>query len=128
MQQRRLVCEFNRRALIEHENMQLHPADEEGNECPDAYLEHDKHAEPTIRYLLESSGFLNRGKCIPENGFTLTVFSRADCDQLPPSVVHVCRSAVSRAEPHPLYLYNYLGERLRGVHYVPMHLPRVPKP
>ena len=108
--------------------MSLHPADERGNPCEQAYLEHDKHAEPTVRYLYESSRKWKRDKGIPENGFKLTVYSRADCEQLPPNVVHICRSAASRAEPHPLYLYNYLGERLRGVHYVPMHVLEVRPP
>ena len=104
----------NRRVPVNHDNVNLHPADEFGNECRDAYLEHDKHAEPTVRYLCDWSGFWKREKCIPENGFKLTVYSRADCEQLPPNMVHICRNAGSHAEPYPLYLYNYLGDRLRG--------------
>ena len=126
--QRQSVCKWNRIALVYHDDVNLHPADEHGNECRDAYLEHDKHAEPTVRYLCFSSGLWKREKGIPENGFKLIVYSRADCEQLPPNVVHICRSAGSGAEPHPLYLYNYLGERLRGVHYVPMHMLQVLPP
>ena len=126
--QRTLICNSNRLVLNNHEHVNLHPADEGGNKCEQAYLEHDKHAEPTVRYLYESSGFWKREKSMPENGFKLTVYSRADCEQLPPSVVHICRSVAAHAEPYPLYLYNYLGERLRGVHYVPMHLLQVLPP
>ena len=122
-QQRRVACSMNRSCLVNHDNESLRPADEQGNKCAEALLEHDKHAEPTVRFLFAYcavQGLVRPGNRNPENGFKLTVYSRADCNQIPASVVHICRGDTSSAEPYPLYLYNYLGERLRGVHYAPM--------
>ena len=130
-QQRRLACSMNRSRLVNHDNESLRPADEQGNKCEEAYLEHDKHAEPTVRFLFAYcvvQGLVRPGNRNPENGFKLTVYSRADSNQIPASVVHICRGDTSSAEPYPLYLYNYLGERLRGVHYAPMHHLQVQAP
>ena len=65
---------------------------------PRAFLEHDRHAEPTIRFFL--GWFRQRGQLrrdLPSAGILLTVRSRFDSSVIPPDRGEICAGWVPAA-------------------------------
>ena len=126
--ERSQACKANRRSLNNHPDDALHPVDRDDNgvskKASMAYLEHDVHAEPSVHFLFRwfrLHQLLVENADIPEAGFKITVFSRADvADFIPPTVKYICRGGGADADACELFLYNRLNERLRGVHYEPL--------
>ena len=127
MEARRVACAENRRQLT------MGPADlrprnrdpfssSDYGEDPRAFLQHDIHAEVTIRFFMD--WFAARGQQlreIPPAGILLTVRSRFDSDILPPDRMRICATdAAGDGGAAEFQLYNLTGEGISGTHYDPL--------
>ena len=92
---------------------------------PRAYLQHDVHAEPTVRFFME--WFAERGKKradLPAAGICLSVRSRFDGAVLPIARSVICARGGAVGEPLDFALYNSTGTGTGGFHYDPLFRER----
>jgi hypothetical protein len=125
---RKEACAENRRRLVEGP-VALRPTDRcpftgarVAGESPGAFLQHDVHAEPTVRFFMEwfaLRGCVLRG--LPAEGIQLVVRSRFDSETLPPDRMDICVGDGSGGgEALRLDLYNVTGGGISGTHYDPL--------
>ena len=124
---RRAACAENRRLLVVGGG-HLQPRDrnaftgEDAGANPRAFLQHDLHAAPSVRFFMQWFG--DRGQVVrdlPAAGFVLTVRSRFDSEDLPADRQEICvgvGSGVGGAVM--LDLYNLTGDGVSGTHYDPL--------
>ena len=96
---------------------------EDHGEDDRAYLQHDVHAAPTVRFLI--AWFRDRGQALrglPASGIRLIVMSRFDSEVAPRDEVRICEDegAGEAAPPLTLALYNLTGDGISGSHYDPL--------
>jgi len=96
---------------------------EDHGEDDGAYLQHDVHAAPTVRFLI--AWFRGRGQALrglPASGIRLIVMSRFDSEVAPRDEVRICEDegAGEAAPPLTLALYNLTGDGISGSHYDPL--------
>ncbi len=91
-------------------------------ESPRAFLQHDVHAEPTVRFFMD--WFALRGqklRVLPVAGILLVVRSRFDSETLPPASVTICLGDGSgEGGPVLFEMYNVTGGGISGTHYDPL--------
>jgi hypothetical protein len=127
MPDRQYACQANRRQLVEGP-AELRPRErdaftgEDFGESPRAFLSHDVHAAPTVRFFME--WFAARGlkvRDLPEAGVVLTVRSRFDSEILPASRLVICVGDGSGGGGAAVFqLYNLTGDGVSGMHYDPL--------
>ena len=120
-EERNTACEANRHELVHSTLPRRRPRDLRGRDDPMAFLEHDRHAEASVKFFLRWFA----GRCVqelPDGGIELTVYSRFDSDTLPAATTRICRrSGAGRADPAlQLCLYNTTGGGISGFHYDPL--------
>ncbi len=116
---RKTACSVNRARLEEQED--LVPRDVHG--CVDfgGYLQHDRHAQPTLEFFFEL--FACSAEVLPAAGFRLVVHARSDDDEHPADEMVICEGCGRRAGPClELHLFNWTGRRHGGYHYDPLLL------
>jgi hypothetical protein len=122
------VCELVRKHLSEHEDVSLRPRQRNElnrvmnvseEEHARAYLEHHKHSEAIVRFVVDLLGLQNvkLTRC-----FRVVVFSRFDGEVVKPydDVVHVDFPGGECIPPQDLLLYNNTGNSHTGLHYDPI--------
>ena len=130
---RRAACRACRTFLNGHEDPQVRPRQRTATGAVAqvaeavhrrAFLQHDLHAEPVMRFFLEHYG---NGATLEPRGVLLTVFTRWDSAALPPSAVVIGRSlgadaagTAGVAPPLELEMYCNSGEACVGYHYDPI--------
>ena len=118
--ERDAACEANRFALV-HGVGENRPRDLRGRDDPSAFLEHDRHAEPTVEFFMR---WFNQRllRELPDEGIELTVYSRVDSPTLPPATRRICRRAGDGRDGLPLqvHLFNTTGSGISGFHYDPL--------
>ena len=89
---------------------------------PRAFLQHDLHAAPSVRFFMQWFG--DRGQVVrdlPAAGIVLTVRSRFDSEVLPADRHEICVDVGSGMGGAALLdLYNLTGEGVSGTHYDPL--------
>jgi len=106
------VCRANREELLLVPN--LVPRDIANEPKPYEYLEHHRHAGPTILYFVKRFGCVGD---LPRAGVKVVVRVRCD-DVLPYDIIDVCGGLSAKSGP-PLvfHLYNWTGRGFSGYHY-----------
>ena len=123
--EREALCEGNRDALRGHENPDLRPKRRDPSTnaviCEDggAYLQHDIHADATLRYFMMCCGD-QQLRPLPAEGIQLNVYSRLDSEEIPYSCDYVCQEPGAGPPSVVFHLYNLTGEGTSGYHYDPM--------
>ena len=126
--ERDAACAENRRRLAEGP-VELRPTERcpftgarVPGESPRAFLQHDVHAEPTVRFFM--SWFAERGQQVrelPTAGIQLVVRSRFDSETLPPDRVLICVGDGSGEGGSACFeMYNVTGAGIVGTHYDPL--------
>ena len=91
------------------------PRDPYGRPQWNAYLQHHRHAETLVWFLVRR---FSAGRCpLPRAGATLVVHARYDTAGLPAERVKMC---VGTGPPGPspeLHVFNWTGAGLQGYHY-----------
>ena len=128
--ERQKACTANREGLLASDSaLGLRPRKRDPFTAADlgeddgAYLQHDVHAVPTVRFFLE--WFAARGQVLrelPAAGIHLIVMSRFDSPIAPMDELFICAGLGSGDATGPLTfaLYNVTGEGISGSHYDPM--------
>jgi len=93
----------------------LLPRDPYGRPQWDAYLQHHRHAETLVWFLVRR--FSAGQSPLPRAGATLVVHARYDTASVPAERVQICVGAGQRGPAPELHLFNWTGAGLRGYHY-----------
>ena len=122
------ICELVRKHLCGHEDVRLRPRQRNDLNAvmsvsdevhARAYLEHQKHSDAIVRYLVKHLGLqnVNYVRC-----FRVIVFSRCDGEVVNPyeDVVHINFPGGECIPPQDLLLYNNTGTSSSGLHYDPI--------
>jgi len=111
---RKHACEAARQHLLH--SAALHPRDRYGRPQWDAYLQHHRHAEVLLRFLLRR--FVAGPRPLPPAGVDLVVHSRLDTEAIPADRVTLCEDVRDpRARKPELHVFNWTGRELEGYHY-----------
>ena len=116
---RKTACLANRVRLEAQED--LVPRDIDG--CVDfgGFLQHHRHARPTVEFFLEWFGC--SGEVLPVAGFRLVVHARSDDEAHPADEMVICEGCGRRAGPClDCHLFSWTGELHEGYHYDPLLL------
>ena len=112
--ERRSACLAARQHLIG--TPELLPEDPYGRPQWDAYLQHYRHAEALVFFLL--TRFLAGPSPLSADGVTLVVHARYDTPETPAEVLSLCvRPGGRRGVAPELHLFNWTGGGLQGYHY-----------
>ena len=111
---RRAVCSRVREHL--NGTVGLAPRDSSGRISPAAYLQHHRHADAILTYLLRTCPLA--GATWPEQGFRIVINTRvAHMDDS----IDVCRgSGTESGAPMELRMWNWTGRGFSGYHYDPV--------
>ena len=113
------ACRANREALSAQPL--LRPRDLHGSESRRAYLEHDRHAAPTVEFF--AAWFADRWlRPMPPGGFELHVYTRFDSSTWHEVCVLSRPGGAPVGAPHKLHMYNSSGRGVWGFHYDPVFL------
>ena len=118
--ERDIACGLNRDALM----ISGHPPrNYRGEVDKRAYLEVERHAEPTVRFFEEHFRGRQTGG-IPADGIEVVAYSRFDTDddRRPPVRLRICAGRGMRRVGGPLVvsMYNRSGRGFIGCHYDPL--------
>jgi hypothetical protein len=127
IEERQAACAENRRRLCVGDDV-ARPRSrdaftgEDQGEDHYAYLQHDVHAEITIRFFMAwFDGLGKKGRDLPACGVVLTVRSRFDSLVLPPDrLAFRVGEGGSDGGAVEFQLYNLTGEGFSGMHYDPL--------
>jgi hypothetical protein len=112
--ERRSACLAARQHLIG--TPELLPEDPYGRPQWDAYLQHHRHAEALVFFLL--TRFLAGPSPLSDVGVTLVVHARYDTPGTPAEKLSLCvRPGGRRGVAPELHLFNWTGGGLQGYHY-----------
>jgi hypothetical protein len=112
--ERRAACVAARQHLIA--TPALLPEDPYGRPQWDAYLQHHRHAEALIFFLL--ARFQAGRSPLSAVGVTLVVHARYDTPETPAEELRLCvRPGGRRGAAPELHLFNWTGGGLQGYHY-----------
>ena len=119
---RKAACLANRARL--EAVAELVPRDMDGRVDFGGYLQHHRHAQPTLDFFIE--WFACPEVVLPSAGFRLVVHARSDDDETPPDEVVLCEGRGRRAGPRlECHVFNWTGRRHGGYHYDPLVLAAV---
>ena len=91
------------------------PKTPNGSDDPYGYLQHHRHAEPTILHLCKKCDAVKK---LPRAGVRLTVHSRYDTNMCPPDWLVVAKDqGEANVNPLDFHLFNWTGMGLEGYHY-----------
>ena len=114
---RKAACLANRVRLEAQED--LVPRDVDG--CLDfgGFLQHHRHARPTVEFFCERFGCSE--DVLPVAGFRLVVHARSDDDAHPADEMVICEGCGRRAGPCLVcHLFSWTAELHEGYHYDPL--------
>ena len=112
------ACAASRRALCGDPG--LCPRDLRGRPAERAYLEHDRHAGPTIDFFM-SWFHTSAVRPLPAAGLRLVVFTRFDRGGVFAETVLLAQPG-AMGVPDVLHMYNSSGAGIWGFHYDPLFL------
>ena len=96
----------------------LRPRDASGRPCPEAYLQHHRHAEACIQFFLEHFRERHARVTMPQAGVRLTVHCRWEVELgHPVDRIDLCRAAGALDQQLDFRVYNKTGHGLDGFHY-----------
>ncbi len=111
------ACKANREHL--EARPELVPRDVHGHEDYGGYLQHHRHAEPTLQFFI--AWFACSPEVLPAAGFRLVVHARSDDQAHPPDESLLCVQSGRRAGPClACHLFNHTGRGHGGYHYDPL--------
>ena len=115
--ERKSACLANRAHL--EARPELVPRDRDGRQVYGGYLQHHRHAEPTLQFFFE--WFACSPEVLPAAGFRLVVHARSDDEAHPTDEWLLCVQSGRRAGPClQCHLFNHTTGGHGGYHYDPL--------
>ncbi len=115
--ERKSACLANRAHL--EARPELVPRDRDGHEVYGGYLQHHRHAEPTLQFFI--AWFACSPEVLPAAGFRLVVHARSDDEAHPTDEWLLCVQSGRRAGPClQCHLFNHTTGGHGGYHYDPL--------